>query len=624
MLTILLQHSLNLFFLAGFVFVSTGLGLLMLKKGRVPLADLGEMIFFSLGLGFGIIGYTVFFLGVVQLLHPVALTLILVFFTILSFFGWFNSLPLPGRPGFLRKPDSRIEQLAVLFLLLGLLGSYILTLTPDPGKDALIYHLAAPKLFLKHQGFTFISGNIFSNYPLLNEMLFLVGLFLRGEVLAKGMHFIGLLGILIGIGQFSSPRVLQNGFPFLSLLIFLTIPSVFITSHLAYNDLFITYYSLAAVLAFIQWVDRRRNPWLVLCGVFSGLAVASKYTALLLPLLGCLGVLWASSHFRENPKQIRWSLFLYLASVGLVGAPFYIKNWIMTGNPVYPFLYHWFGGREWDPEQARLYDFFVWSLGQGRGWLDYLLLPWNISLRAKLGSPEFDGLVGPVFLLTLPFWLGIRRIELSTKIIFIFCLFTFLFWASSAQQIRYLIPIFPFLSLLTGIILASYDQRKVLGIILILLIAGSLAFNGFTIIRHFGTTKPFGVLIGTEDRDSFLKRRFPSYGIFNYINTNLPGNSKLFLIYMKNWGFFLDRDFYSDSMFETFTIQKILSSSGAPKEIHGIVRANGFTHLLCDLNYLYGDLSPFSLEEKGKFIDFQKEYLAVERRDGPYFLFRLK
>ena len=41
----------------------------------------------------------------------------------------------------------------------------MLVLTPEIGKDALIYHIGVPKMFLAHHGIYFIPGNIFANYP---------------------------------------------------------------------------------------------------------------------------------------------------------------------------------------------------------------------------------------------------------------------------------------------------------------------------------------------------------------------------------------------------------------------------------------------------------------------------
>jgi hypothetical protein len=151
-----------------------------------------------------------------------------------------------------------------------------------------------------------------------------------------------------------------------------------------------------------------------------------------------------------------------------------------------------------------------------------------------------------------------------------------------------------------------------------------MAFNGFYMIRDFLEIKPIGVVIGTEDRDSFLRRRLPSYDIINYINNNVPERSRLFLIYMKNRGFLLDRDYYSDSMFESYTIQKILTRSLSTEDVYAVLRDKGFTHVLYDLNYISGNLSTFSPEEKEKFFDFQKKYLTLQKNKGPYYLFRLR
>jgi hypothetical protein len=308
----------------------------------------------------------------------------------------------------------------------------------------------------------------------------------------------------------------------------------------------------------------------------------------------------------------------------IVGSPFYIKNWVVTGNPVYPFFYWIFDGKGWEPEQARLYDFFVNNLGAGRKLLDYLLLPWNLSFHAKMGSPQFDGLLGPIFFLILPFALGIRKLETSSKIILVYCAITFMFWAGSAQQIRYLLPIFPFLAILTGNVLTYYRKRVIIFVILTIFLTGSLAFNAYHIVQDFLKINPVKVVIGTENRGSFLSRMLPSYGIFQFANQNLPQESKVFLIYMKNWGFLCDLDYYSDSMFESYTIQKILSKSPTPFAVQRELKARGFTHIMYDINYIYGDLSTFSIEEKSLFLAFHKECLSLVKTEGPYYLYDIQ
>ena len=620
----LLQQGSTLLLLSIFVFLVIGLGRTAFINADIPFISSGEMVFYSSGIGFGIIGYGVFFLGLFQGLYFLPLSILLFCLLIISLAGWFWAPFPPMKSDLQEKIRSSWDRLAFFLLILCLLAGLSLTLTPEIGRDALIYHLAVPKLFLKHHGFYFIEGNIFSNYPLHSEMLFIIGLFLQGDILAKGMHFLALLFILLGMYQFTRQRMKNHDSPAVSLLIFYTMPSVFLISHMAYTDLFVVFYSMAAVFAFINWVERLEKGWLILSGVFTGLAVAGKYTALLLPFLGCLGIFWAARRHRLHVYRAFRLLILYGLVAVILGSPFYIKNWTVTGNPFYPFLYGIFGGRGWEPEQAEFYDFFVQSLGMGRGFVDYILLPWNLSFRAKMNSPQFDGVIGPLFLVALPFVFGARKLELSLKIMMLFCCFIFLFWASSAQQIRYLLHILPFLAIFTGALPAYHQRKKFIRYALAFLIAGGLAFNGYHIVHDWLNIKPVGVIFGKENRTAFLRSRLPSYVMFDFVNRKLPHDAKIFLIYMKNWTFLCERECYSDSMFESYTIQKILARSSTPAEVSSALKARGFTHILYDINYVYGRPSTFTPRDKTLFSAFQNEHLEPVRTDQSYFLYRIK
>jgi len=646
----LLQHTLNLLFLAGISLIAIGLGRLILCRAGTRFVSLGEYVVFSLGLGFGILSYSVFLLGALQLLYPVALYILIGLFAILSLAGWlgFRS-PLENKSKStykiaarfygtrLRRLEKETPILSSLktrlsfwdrcigaILIACLLIGFLLVLTPAVGKDALIYHLAVPKLFLKHHGIYFVPGNIFAHYPLNSEMLYAVGLALRGDVLAKGIHFVMALAILLSMWQFARHHISEIAFVPLALLIFYSIPSVFATSHMAYSDLTVSFYAFLAVYAFVNWFRRRENAWLILCGVLSGVAISTKYTALLLPFLGCLGILWACRRHRVSNRHVLCLLLAYVTCTVVVGSPFYIKDWLMTGNPFYPFLYGIFDGRGWDPEQARLYDLFVHSLGMGRGLLDYLLLPWNVSVNATMHSPRFDGVLGPVFILTLPFAIGMRKIAVAAKIAMAYCLFTFMFWASSAQQIRYLIPVFPFLAIMTAYVLSYYRRRRAVFGVLVVLIVGSLGFNGYHIVKDFLKIRPVGVITGFENREAFLNRMVPAYAMFQHVKTQLPEDSKIFLVYMKNLGYLCDRPYYSDSMFESYTIQKILAQSSTPSEVYVSLKERDFTHILYDIDYISGNMSTFSAQQKDLFSAFQKKYLElIKAENGRYYLYRL-
>ena len=629
-----LQHAVNIVWIAVICLISIGVGKLALARFKMTGSDSGESIIFSAAVGFAIIGYSVFIFGICQILYPMVIYSFTCICAILALAGWLAAKKARIESPFLprsefyetRAPNGQmaavINRCCLVILVISLLACMLLVLTPEIGKDALTYHSGVPKMFLEHHGIYFIPGNIFANYPFFAEMLYIWGLSLKGEVLNKGIHFALALFILFSMWKFSRRYIRDNRFDSIPLLIFFTIPSVFLNAHVAYCDLTLAFYTFVAVYAFVNWVNTKEKLSLILCGVFSGIAMSVKYGGLYLPLSGCLGVLWGCRQNRiSNKKAVRF-FSLYIFFTLIAGAPFYLKNWITTGNPLYPFFYQIFGGRGWSTTQAGYYDLFLKSLGMGRELVDYLLLPWNLSFYAEMDSPRFDGLIGPVFILVLPFAIGMRKVAIEIKIVLVYCLLAFSFWASSAQQIRYLIPILPFLAIMAGLTFSYYHKNKIIFTLLSIFIASGLAFNGYHIITDFRKIRPLSVLTANEDKSAFLTRMVPSYTMLRYVNTQLPENSYIFTIYMKNLTYLFNRPFYSDSMFESYTIETILNNSKTPEDVCLALKKKGFTHILYDINYVMGKTGTFSEQNKNLFMAFQNRYLTLVKTDKKrYFLY---
>jgi hypothetical protein len=95
-------------------------------------------------------------------------------------------------------------------------------------------------------------------------------------------------------------------------------------------------------------------------------------------------------------------MFAFLT--GLVAAPWYLRNWAFTGNPVYPFV---FNGRNWDAFRSAWYA----HAGTGIGWhpLRILALPATMTLGLR-DVNYYDGRMGPLFLALGPalIWLIVR------------------------------------------------------------------------------------------------------------------------------------------------------------------------------------------------------------------------
>ena len=92
---------------------------------------------------------------------------------------------------------------------------------------------------------------------------------------------------------------------------------------------------------------------------------------------------------------------------------------------------------------------------------------------------------------------------------------------------------------------------------------------------------------------------------------------------MKNLGYLFNRPFYSDSMFESYTIETILNNSKTPEDVRLALKERGFTHILYDINCVFGEMATLSEENKTLFLEFQRRHLKlVNYGKGRYFLYR--
>ena len=73
-----------------------------------------------------------------------------------------------------------------IFLIL--LSEFILNLTPPTARDALIHHLAIPKLWLKNGGFYEMPWADFSYFPMNIDLLYMIPLYLQKDFLANFIH----------------------------------------------------------------------------------------------------------------------------------------------------------------------------------------------------------------------------------------------------------------------------------------------------------------------------------------------------------------------------------------------------------------------------------------------------
>ncbi len=507
--------------------------------------------------------------------------------------------------GGIKGPDRFV---ALLLVLVGSM-TFLNSLAPATAQDALVYHLAVPAKYIERGGIVYIPESFFAQFPGNMEMLFTLALLVRGDSLAGAYHWlfaaasvaaVGVLGRRIG-GSFRSALA--------AAAVFGTVPSAALIAGWAYVDLAVVFFCLASTLAFLRWWDRGeaspaslpgaeasfpRARWLGLAALFAGLAAGCKYTG------GAQGLFLVFAVFFEGGARKRL-LFpvvrnaIAAATVtGAVASPWWIKNALWTGNPLFPFFYGVLGGRQWDAGRADVLSRFLgnWG-GSSEGIWGLLALPWTITMSGRFFSIErFDGMIGPAFLLGAPFVLaclfgslpssGSKVATRGLRIVLGFALAHGLLWIVMTRQVRFLLPALALGAGLIGgcICFATFPrrwQRLVQGAFL----TGLLA-NVVLIAAHFAAHNPIPVVMGMESESSYLLREIPGgdYPVFEAVERSLPEGSNVLFGATGNPGFLCKRPYHSDPIFENWTLDHILAAGCTPGGVRDELRRRGFTHLL--------------------------------------------
>lgn len=488
---------------AAILLLAAGIGLRLLKIVRADvLLDERETPLFAIPLGLTLLGYVSWAISLGRMYNaPTLLATVLLLAAIFrqdmltiarSITAW--------RPGPTRW---RPESVAIAVVILALLTVTLLrALAPPTDYDALMYHLAGPARYLQSgQYLPWLPNLPQSAFPFSLEMVFGLGMALGNDsVPALLCYALGLItcGSLL---CFASRFINQKRAGLYAVLALLSTTYVIETMGIAGADPLWILSEFMALYALIAWRRQRNNRWLVLAGAMLGVALTTKYLAIEGCLLAALVV--------ADTVVIRWrqpvgrgicAVALLALVTTAVCLPWYAKNWLFFGNPVYPFA---FGGHA--PSFAVDPATFTGSYGMGRSWLDYLLLPVRIYLHSNLFS-ENPASIPTVLAWLLPAYAFMRKDSAVSGLI-LWTVARFLLWAILPQNLRYFGPVHPALVLSIGYILAQLagSRRAILSLAASgLALAGLLISMSFLRIRDSGWNLPY--VLGLESRQNYLER----------------------------------------------------------------------------------------------------------------------
>ena len=473
--------------------------------------------------------------------------------------------------GVLRSLSSA-ERVLALYLLVVCALTFVLTLAPPNGLDydSLTYHLGAPAQYLRAGRIAELPYDHHTYFPFTMEMLYLLGLKLQGPVLAKLFHWLMLplcCLALIAMAQ----RHLSRRAGLLAAALLASLPVAQAEASTAYIDLGLTAFVLLAFLCFANWMATREAKWLIASGVFCGFCLGTKYLGAL--TLGWL-FMWAMGSMVTRRHFTLIPLALFTLAALALGGGWYARNWLWTGNPVFPFAYEIFGGRGWTAGMAKDYTISQLAYGFGRGPSDWLWLPWRLSMTPlNAGRPfwpfsdavmatqaETSGFFEvPVFNLIVQSSIGPALLVFGAPLVFVrrkpaliglilwYFAFCFIFWAATGQYLRYLLPPFALLCLVCGWGIEKYLSRsRLLKWTTALALAAWLGFTPLLTLWNGRGVLP--IVLGQQTPSDYLSRNFTGYDAMIWVSANTPANARV-AVYGEPRCFYLQRDyFWADDM----------------------------------------------------------------------------
>ena len=457
---------------------------------------------------------------------------------------------------------------------------------PPHQYDSLVYHLAEAETYARTGRVAPIPGLLYSAFPQNGEMLFTLALLLGSDVTAQ--LFCAAATLLTAFLVWTWARREWPAAPSaLAVLLYLSQTAVLLLGSTSYVEPLVALWLTAALLCFERWWDaplevRAARRWLVLSGVFCGVAFGTKYYAGLAPALLALFLLLRLS---REPKAALQHLALFAGAALVPALPWLLKNAVTIGNPVFPFFFGWFPHRgvEWSADTARRY-FHVLTEYRSAGLARELAeFPRTLLLKTTRFGGGMDVLGDLGWILpfaAVPLYpLSLRRSALA-RFLAAYLACHFLGWLATGVVLRFLTVVAPLFALLAAHGLWTLwsgvpASRPFLAL-------GGAAFLATRLFLAGYVQAVFevpGVLLGQESQAEFLARRLAYYPCARWATESAGKNDKV-LVVGEQRAYYLHADHLATSVFEKNLFESEAEAASGPDDLARRLKADGFTMLL--------------------------------------------
>jgi len=517
--------------------------------------------------------------------------------------------------------------LAVMLYVAGL------AMLPIVSRDALIYHLEVPKLWLAAGRIVEIGWHEWSHFPLLLSLAY-TGFEKFGLTQLTPLYHFSYLILAAGtVASFVYYKLQDEEYALLSAWLLLSLPICLKLGAEPMSDLGLAFYFGLAFALFVFWGEQRGGrPLLLSIGMAVGFALGTKYNALLATMLFFLCMI----SFLQ-----RWNFTIgeaakYLGAIAVIALVLYlpwpVKNYWYTGNPFYPFADSIFGVSDEMPFFGSVRPIAYRMGAYGENWKEIAAIPIRMLIFGEDDNPrQFDGLLSPLLLFALLTLLKFRRGERRSPWIFNTWLFVgsyFIvslnaFYALVRYQAPLLVPITALAICGAAIVGGDAESRKKRAVCRGLFIV-QLVWAGWYVYQTLEKVQPYGYWLRRESRETYLQRRVDEYNTARFVNMGLPDDAVVYLLFTGNRYYFYDRQ-VRGSYFSQQPIVRCLAEKAAADHLADCFRQLSATHIALHLLRTNKTLDiSLNDEQKRAWTEFVKKYLELVYRDRSQTVWKIR
>lgn len=331
--------------------------------------------------------------------------------------------------------------LGVVLCLLSFLQSSKAVFYPI-GHDTLKSHGALANYYLQHGALIHNPYDIYSYLSQNTEMLVLWSLLLDSEFSAQLVILGFWIAWMLMIWGFLKRRS-GNAVSLVVTATVAAIPTVSLTVNEMKNDasvglfIFAHYVYLVEALRLPPKASVERKKWFFLSGLITGGMIGHKLLGLLIAFFSFALLSVKFCILRTKKKQPLSLLVLFLLGVVVVAGPWFMRNWIHTGNPIYPLFDKSLTGPPLAREEV---EFYIYDLLFGIGPSQHPVLAGSVNVHRlhPFWGSVYRPAWGPtaVFLILLAPTFLIRRAT-GFRLCWTAAVASYVFLAYSSPVVRY-------------------------------------------------------------------------------------------------------------------------------------------------------------------------------------------